>query len=70
MRSALRGARTVAAALTDGARDADRLSLSADDCVVIGNEGHGLSAAALEACDTAAILPWSAAPALNRSMRR
>lgn len=59
------GRRTVAAALTDGARDADRLSLSADDCMVIGNEGHGLSAAALEACDTAAILPMERGPGIE-----
>lgn len=59
------GRRTVAAALTPDAVNAEELSLCADDCVVIGNEGHGLSAGVLAACDTAAILPMERGPGIE-----
>lgn len=59
------GRRTVAAALTPDAVNAEELSLTARDCVVIGNEGHGLSAGVLAACDAAAILPMERGPGIE-----
>lgn len=59
------GYRTVAAALSDGAAEADALSLGAHDCVVIGNEGHGLSPDVVSACDLAAILPMERGPGIE-----
>ena len=51
------GRRVYAAALCEGARPIDQLSLGRGDCFVIGNEGHGLSEALIEACDASAIIP-------------
>lgn len=59
------GYRTVAAALTDSAVNADELSLGDRDCVVIGNEGHGLSEAVLDVCDIAAVLPMERGPGIE-----
>ena len=59
------GRRTVAAALSDGARDVRELSLGSSDCVVIGNEGHGLSETALAACELSAILPMERGPGIE-----
>ena len=49
--------RVYAAALTDGACDISRAELSLGDSIVIGNEGHGVSQAVLEACSGAVIIP-------------
>ncbi len=51
------GRRVFAAALREGAEEVGKLRLSAGDCFVIGNEGHGLSQRTIEACDQAAIIP-------------
>ena len=51
------GRRVFAAALTDEAEEIGNIDLRAGDCFVIGNEGHGLSAELIEACDSAAIIP-------------
>lgn len=59
------GRRTVAAALTDSACDAESLALSSRDCVVVGNEGHGLSADVISACSVAAILPMERGPGIE-----
>ena len=57
--SALRdsGRRIFAAALDDKAVSLDAMSLKKGDCFVIGNEGHGLSADTLSACDGSVIIP-------------
>ena len=57
--SALRasGRRIFAAALHTEALTIGELKLRASDCFVIGNEGHGLSAATVGACDACAIIP-------------
>lgn len=59
------GRRTVAAALTDSARNAELLGLSSCDCVVVGNEGHGLSDAVVSACTVAAMLPMERGPGIE-----
>lgn len=51
------GRRVFAAALRSDAVSIGALSLKAGDCFVIGNEGHGLSEAVIDACDGAAIIP-------------
>ena len=57
--SALRksGRRVYAAALREDAVKIGEITLCAQDCFVIGNEGHGLSSEVIEACDSAAIIP-------------
>ena len=57
--SALRGAgrSVLAAALREGARPIGEFELHRGDCFVIGNEGHGLSDAVINACDDCAIIP-------------
>lgn len=51
------GRRVFAAALSDGALPIGEIELRRRDCFVIGNEGHGLSRDAVEACDASAIIP-------------
>ena len=51
------GRRVYAAALCDDAKKIGEIILCAEDCFVIGNEGHGLSEEIIEACDSAAIIP-------------
>lgn len=57
--SALRqsGRRVFAAALHREARRIGEFELLADDCFVIGNEGHGLTDAVISACEGCAIIP-------------
>lgn len=43
--------------LADGARPMHELMLGKDVCLVVGNEDHGIAAAALQACDVVAYLP-------------
>ena len=54
------GRRVYAAALSGDAVSLDDMTLSAGDCVAIGNEGHGLSQAVISACDGCVIIPMSA----------
>lgn len=51
------GRRVYAAALRQNAARIGELALNAGDCFVIGNEGHGLSEACIDACDGAALIP-------------
>ena len=51
------GRRVYAAALGRDASEIGKLSLSAGDCFVIGNEGHGLCEDTINACDACAIIP-------------
>lgn len=51
------GRRVFAAALRENAQRIGELKLTQGDCFVIGNEGHGLSEATIEACDGTAIIP-------------
>lgn len=51
------GRKVYAAALREEALPIGDLALSPRDCFVIGNEGHGLSEAVIQACDACAIIP-------------
>ena len=51
------GRRVFAAALDDKAATLDKIRLRAGDCFVIGNEGHGLDAMTIGACDGSVIIP-------------
>ncbi|MBE6633054.1 MAG: RNA methyltransferase [Ruminococcaceae bacterium] len=53
------GRRVFAAALDEEAWRLGDFARRGGDCVVIGNEGHGLSAEVLEACDRAVYIPMS-----------
>ncbi|MBR2354101.1 MAG: RNA methyltransferase [Clostridia bacterium] len=52
-----KGRKIYAAALCPDAKTIGSFSLRKGDCFVIGNEGHGLSSAVIEATDGAAIIP-------------
>ncbi len=54
------GRKVYAAALREDAMPIGSFTLSACDCFVIGNEGHGLSEAVIQACDACAIIPMRA----------
>lgn len=51
------GRKVYAAALGREALEIGKISLSAGDCFVIGNEGHGLCEDTVKACDACAIIP-------------
>lgn len=51
------GRRVFATALDESATSLDKIKLSACDCFVIGNEGHGLSKEAIEASTDTLIIP-------------
>ena len=53
------GRRVFAAALREDAHALGELELLSGDCFVIGNEGHGLSASVIGACDACAIIPMT-----------
>ena len=53
------GRRVFAAALDDRALPLGQFEILAGDAVVIGNEGHGLSAAVIAACSNSVIIPMS-----------
>ncbi len=53
------GRRVFAAALDENALVLGKFALREGDCVVIGNEGHGLSAAVLEASTANVMIPMS-----------
>lgn len=52
-----KGRRVFAAALTDEALSLGTFPMAPGDCFVIGNEGHGLSEAVIDACDRAVVIP-------------
>lgn len=51
------GRRVYATALHSEAYEIGKLELKRGDCFVIGNEGHGLSAETVNACDACALIP-------------
>lgn len=53
------GRRVLAAALDPGAVSLGKVSLSRGDCVVIGNEGHGLSRCLRAACEASVMIPMA-----------
>lgn len=53
------GRRVFAAALQRDSQKLGELQLRAGDCVIIGNEGHGLSREVIEACDGTVFIPMS-----------
>lgn len=53
------GRRLFAAALDESAVRLGRFSVRESDCVVIGNEGHGLSCETLRACGESVFIPMS-----------
>lgn len=57
--SALRksGRRVLAAELREGAVPLDKIGISPDDCVMIGNEGHGIPPSISALCDASVYLP-------------
>ena len=52
-----KGWRVIALELADDAQPLHSLGLGDAVCIVVGNEDHGVSAAALRACDATAYLP-------------
>ena len=63
------GRRVFAAALRDDAAVLGEFPLVSGDCVVIGNEGHGLSQEVMDACDGCVIIPMtSRAESLNAAV--
>ena len=53
------GRRVFAAALRKDALRVGEIEMAGGDCFVIGNEGHGLSDAVIDACDACAIIPMT-----------
>ena len=53
------GRRVFAATLAPDARALGSFSIRKGDCVVIGNEGHGLSAGVIDACGESVYIPMS-----------
>ena len=53
------GRRVFAAALTKDAEPIDAFAKRDGDCVVIGNEGHGLTKEILDVCDGSLIIPMT-----------
>lgn len=54
------GRRVFAAALDTDALTLGDAELKSGDCIVIGNEGHGLSRDTIDSCDRSIIIPMSA----------
>lgn len=54
------GRRVFAAALREDAEILGNFAVCSNDCVVIGNEGHGLTEEAVSACDRCVLIPMSA----------
>lgn len=59
------GRRTYAATLSKDARTIDKTDFSGRDCIVVGNEGHGLSSGVAAACGACVILPMRFAPGVE-----
>ena len=53
------GRRVFAAALDRDAHRLGELKIARGDCVIIGNEGHGLSVEAIEACNGTVFIPMA-----------
>ena len=53
------GRRVLAAALTENAVCLGSFAIQKGDCIVIGNEGHGLSHALVSQCNQSVIIPMS-----------
>lgn len=53
------GRRVFAAALNKNAKTLGSFELERGDCVLIGNEGHGLSDAAVDACGSSVFIPMT-----------
>lgn len=53
------GRRVFAAALDESAQRLGELEIRNGDCVLIGNEGHGISGEAIQACDASVYIPMS-----------
>ncbi len=63
------GRRVFASALDDSTAALGEVTLGATDCVLIGNEGHGLSEEAIASCDEKLYIPMSAgAESLNAAV--
>lgn len=63
------GRRVYAAALRKDAKTLGDFPISRLDCAVIGNEGHGLSDAVIEACDGSVLIPMTeGAESLNAAV--
>jgi TrmH family RNA methyltransferase len=63
------GRRVFAAALDRDALQLGAFDVQMGDCVVIGNEGHGLSPETVAACDAAVFIPMTArAESLNAAV--
>ena len=63
------GARTFATALHKDSNELGSFKLQRGDAILIGNEGHGLSTDAIEACDGSLIIPMEAnTESLNASI--
>ncbi len=54
-----KGRRVFAAALDERAQRLGEAKFAAGDCVVIGNEGHGLSCETVSACDASVYIPMA-----------
>ncbi len=63
------GRRIIAAEPDASALPIGEAKLSAEDCIVIGNEGHGVSEEVLAVCDTSVFIPISSSTeSLNASV--
>lgn len=63
------GRRVFAAALDDKALRLGEMPMQSGDCVVIGNEGHGLSDEIIKVCDGSVMIPMTArAESLNAAV--
>lgn len=63
------GRRVYAAALDESAVQLGSFAFARSDCAVIGNEGHGLSARVMDACDASVYIPMEGnAESLNASV--
>ena len=63
------GRRVFAAALDDKAQRLGQISINPSDCILIGNEGHGLTPEAIEACDSTLYIPMqSGVESLNAAV--
>ena len=53
------GRRVFAAALDDRAARLGKTDIKHTDCILIGNEGHGLTSEIISACDSTIYIPMS-----------
>lgn len=63
------GRKVFAAALDDKAQRLGQATISPLDCILIGNEGHGLTSEAIQACDSTLYIPMkSGVESLNAAV--